>query len=62
MPKRLMKGEIIGPKKTGRPRRRWIQDVEQDLKKMKIMKWKELVQQRDIWKEVVKEAKARQGL
>ena len=62
MPKRLMKGEIIGPRKRGRPRRRWIQDVEQDLKKMKIRKWKELVQQRDIWKEVVKEAKAHQGL
>ena len=60
MPKRLMKGEIIGPRKRGRPRRRWIHQLEQDLNKMKIRKWKQLVQQRDTWKEVVKEAKAHQ--
>ena len=32
IPKSLMKGEIIGTRRRGRPRRRCIQDVEQNFK------------------------------
>ena len=46
----------------GRPKRRWIQDVEQNLKKIKLRRWKELAQQINTWKKIVKKAKAHQEL
>ena len=48
--------------RRGRLRKRWLQDVEQDLKKMRIGGWRKMAQQRVEWKEVVKEAKAHEGL
>jgi hypothetical protein len=44
MPKRMLKG---------RPRMRWLDDVESDLKKMR---------DREQWRPVVEEAKAQPGL
>ena len=54
---RVLVGKPEGKRPLGRPRRRWDDNI-----KMKIRKWKEFVQQRHMWKEVVKEAKAHQGL
>jgi len=44
---------------TGRPagRSRWEDDVRNDLKKMKLMKWAEQVQDRLKWKDIVERAK-----
>jgi hypothetical protein len=46
----------------GRPRMRWFDDVESDLKKMEVKGWKEKMRDRDQWRLVVEEAKAHQGL
>jgi hypothetical protein len=35
MPKRLLKGRLYSKRRKGRPRMRWLDDVESDLKKMK---------------------------
>jgi hypothetical protein len=53
MPKRMLKG---------RPRMRWLDDVESDLKKMEVKGWKEKVRDREQWRLVVEEAKAHLGL
>jgi hypothetical protein len=53
MPKRMLKG---------RPRMRWLEEVENDLKRMKIKGWKEKLRSREQWRLVVKEAKAHPGL
>jgi len=42
---------------TGRPKSQWECDVRNDLKKMKLMKWAEQVQDRLRWKDIVEKAK-----
>jgi hypothetical protein len=42
---------------VGRPKSRWEDDVRNDLKKMKLIKWAEQVQDRLIWKDTVEKAK-----
>jgi hypothetical protein len=53
MPKRMLKG---------RPRKRWLEEVENDLKRMKVTGWKEKMRNREQWRLVVEEAKAHPGL
>jgi hypothetical protein len=36
MPKRMLKGRLYSKRRTGRPRLRWLDNVENDLKKMKV--------------------------
>jgi len=42
---------------TGRPKSWWEDDVRNDLKKMKLIKWTEQVQDRLKWKGIVEKAK-----
>jgi hypothetical protein len=53
VPKRMLKG---------RPRMRWLDYVESDLKKMEVKEWKEKMRDREQWRLVVEEAKAHPGL
>jgi hypothetical protein len=41
----------------GRPKSRWTDDVRKDLKKTKLIKWVEQVQDRFKWKAIVEKAK-----
>jgi hypothetical protein len=61
MPKRILKGRIYFKRSKGRPRMRWLDDVERDLKK-KVRGWKEKMRNREQWRLVVEEAKAHPGL
>jgi hypothetical protein len=61
MPKRMLKGRLYSKRRKGRPRMRWLEEVENDLKRMKVKEWKEKMRNREEWKLVVKEAKAHQG-
>jgi hypothetical protein len=49
------------PGRKGRPRMRWLEEVGNDLKRMKVKGWKEM-RNREQWRLVVKEAKAHPGL
>jgi hypothetical protein len=46
----------------GRPRMRWLDDAESDVKEMKAKGWKEKMRNREQWRLVVEEAKAQPGL
>jgi len=42
---------------AGRPKSRWEDDVRNDLRKMKLIKWAEQIQDRLKWKGIVENAK-----
>jgi hypothetical protein len=47
---------------VGRPKRKWNEEVERELKGMGVKDWKRFVLERDKWKKIVEEAKAYTGL
>jgi hypothetical protein len=62
MSKRMMKKKLCSRRRKGRPRMRWLDDVESDLKIMKVKGWKEKMRDREELRLVVEEAEAHQGL
>jgi hypothetical protein len=61
-PKYLLNDELYGVRRRGRPKKRWLQDVKDDVRRMRIGKCKEKAQEQNTWRIIVKEAKTRQGL
>ena len=55
-PSELLRGNIIGKRGIGRPCKRWIEDVEKDLKTLGITGWRQKAKDRDTWSKIVKEA------
>jgi hypothetical protein len=55
--KRIHKWKPFRGRPAGRPKSRWEDDVRNDLKEMKLMKWAEQNQDRLKWKDIVKKAK-----
>jgi hypothetical protein len=49
---------LLGERTVGRPKRRWIEEVERELKGMGVKDWKRLALESDKWKKIVEEAKA----
>jgi len=55
--KRIYKWKPFTGRPAGRPKSRWYDDVKNDLKKMKLVKWAEQIQDRSKWKAIVERAK-----
>ena len=47
---------------AGRPRLRWMDQVEEDLKRMKIIGWRAKVEDRQEWNRIVEQTKTHPGL
>jgi hypothetical protein len=45
--KRMLKGRLYSKRRKGRPRMRWLDDVESDFKKVKVKGWKEKMRNRE---------------
>jgi hypothetical protein len=60
--KKIYKWKPFTVRPVGKPKSRWEDDVRNDLKKMKIIKWIGQVQDRLIWKGIVEKAKTLPGL
>jgi hypothetical protein len=60
--KKLTEWEPCLSRPVGRPRVRWLRQVEEDLKKMQVRKWKEKCKDRRLWNEIVKQDETHQGL
>jgi hypothetical protein len=54
--KRIHKWKPFTGRPAGKPKSRWEDDVRNDLKKIKLMKWAEQVQDRLKWKDIVEKA------
>jgi hypothetical protein len=62
MPKRVMREKFYIRRKRGRPKVRWLDDVQEDLRKMGIEGWRRKAQDRDQWRRIAQVAKAHVGL
>jgi len=47
---------------VGRPRLRWMDQVEEDLRRMKITGWKVKIEDRQVWNRIVEQTKTHPGL
>jgi len=62
MPKKIFTQELEGTKRRGRPRKGWRKEVERDLQVLGVRRWRELVTGRTKWRNIVRQAKAHNGL
>jgi hypothetical protein len=62
MPKKILKDKMNGTKRKGRQRKRWIDDVEQDLRTMGVRGWRTRARDRQEWRRVTRDAKVHPGL
>ena len=60
--KKVTEWEPCSSRPVGKPRLRWLDQAEEDLKKMKVRNWREKCKDRRLWNEMVKQAKTHQGL
>jgi hypothetical protein len=62
MPKKIMTTKMEGTRKTGGPRKRWIDEIEEDLKIMGIRNWHAVAKDHWEWRKIILEAKVHNGL
>jgi hypothetical protein len=56
-PKRILEWKPIGTRIRGRQRKRWIADIEEDMQKMGIRRWRNQYKERAEWKRITGKAK-----
>ena len=61
-PKRVLQWKPMGRRIRGRPKKRWIEDAEEDIHRMGIRGWRKLCTERTEWKRITEKAKIHSGL
>jgi hypothetical protein len=56
---KIFEGKIEGRRGRGRPRLRWTNDVEDDLRKLGVKRWRTKALDRVEWASIIREAKAK---
>ena len=59
--KKIYESKPEGRRRIGRPRLRWLKDVEKDLQEMKFKQWRQMVVDKQEWAFLIKEVKALRG-
>jgi hypothetical protein len=62
MPRRMLEWKPMGRRIRGRPRKRWIEGVEEDIQTVGIRGWRKLSKERTEWKKITEKAKTHSGL
>jgi hypothetical protein len=61
-PNRILQWKPIGKRIRGRPRKRWIADIEEDMQIMGIRRWKKQCEEIAEWKRITENGKTHSGL
>jgi hypothetical protein len=61
-PKRILEWKPIGRRIRERPRKRWIEDIEDDIQIMGVRRWRKVSKEREKWKRITEKAKTHSGL
>jgi len=56
--KKVFKNIAEGKRSVGKPRKRRLDDIENDLKEMDVRGWRKVARDRDAWKLILKETMA----
>jgi len=62
IPIRLIEWKPTGRRNRGRVRKRWIEEIEEDIQRMRIREWRKLCKERAEWKKITEKAKNQDGL
>jgi len=62
MPRRILEWKPMDRRIRGRPRKRWIEEVEEDIQTMEIRGWRKRSKERTEWKKITEKAKTHSGL
>jgi hypothetical protein len=62
IPKRVFEWKPKGRRVRGRPRKRWVEDIEEDIQTLGIKGWRKLSKERTEWRGITKKAKTHNGL
>lgn len=58
----MLRASPIGSKRRGRPRKKWMDAVEEDIKKLGIVNWTEIAKDKKKWRGIVHQALGLNGL
>jgi hypothetical protein len=61
-PTRILEWKPIGTRIRGRPSKRWIADIEEDMQIMGIRGWRKQFEERTEWNRITEKAKTHRGL
>ena len=62
MPRRILEWKPMGRRIRERPRKRWIEDIEEDNQTMGIRWWRKLSKKKTEWKKIAEKAKTHRGM
>ena len=62
IPKRILEWKPTGRRIRGRPRKRWVEDIKEDIQVLGIRGWRKLSKERTEWRRVTEKAKTHSGL
>ena len=60
--KSVLEWKPTGRRIRGRPRKRWIEEIEEDIQSMGTRVWRKLSKERTEWKRITEKAKTHSGL
>ena len=62
IPKRVLEWKPTGRRNRERPRKRWIEDIKEDIQIMGIRGWRKLCRERTEWKKITEKAETHSRL